>query len=71
MPTINLLSQPSPAAPTLHFAASELQRCLNRMNGDPLARIVERPQYQPAEPGIWLGLFAEVGSDRPKHSPAR
>jgi class 3 adenylate cyclase len=61
MPTINLLSQPSPAAPTLRFAASELQRCLNRMNGDPLARIVERPRYQPTEPGIWLGLFPDVG----------
>ena len=61
MPTIYLLSYPSPAHRTLRYAAGELQRCLNRMNGDPLARIVERSQYQPAGPGIWLGLFSDVG----------
>jgi len=61
MPTIFWLSKSSSALSTLRFAAGELQRYINRMNGEALARIVERPQYQPAEPGLWLGLFTDVG----------
>lgn len=58
MPTIYLLDKPLSATQTLHFAASELQHCLQRMTGETTTPIVEHQQYQPSEPGLWLGTFA-------------
>lgn len=61
MPTIHLISQPMPSTRTLRFAASELQRCLSRLTGQSPAEISEVQTYQPGEPGLWLGLFEDVG----------